>query len=186
MCRKFFYYSLFVALLFNKQQLFAQETTESKDTIHTVEILQAKKLELRKPDDSTNLQILVGNVKLKQERSLFDCDSCIINNRLNTFEAFGHVHINDADTANVYSDYLQYLIGKKVAYLKGNVILTDGKGTLTTPELEYDVETKLGIYKNGGKVVNKKTILTSREGYYYTDLKDVYFKHNVELKDPAY
>src|SRR5689334_22235719 len=110
---RFFYCLLLTLLLCNCQIISAQENPGNKDTIHTVEILQAKKLELRKPDDSTNLQILVGNVKLKQERSLFDCDSCIINNRLNTFEAFGHVHINDADTANVYSDYLQYLIGKK-------------------------------------------------------------------------
>ena len=29
-------------------------------------------------------------------------------------------------------------------------------------------------------------MLTSQEGYYYTDLKDVYFKNHVELKDPAY
>ena len=186
MHRKFFYYFLFIALLSKGQIVFAQEPSENKDTLHLVEILQAKKLELRKTDDSTNLQILTGSVKLKQEKTFFDCDSCVINNRLNTFDAFGHIHINDADTANVYSDYLQYLISKKVAYLKGNVILTDGKGTLTTPELEYDVDTKLGIYKSGGKVVNKKTILTSQEGYYYTDLKDVYFKKNVELKDPAY
>src|ERR1041384_8530952 len=134
MYRVILYCVLLIVLLCNRQTVLAQEPSERKDTIHTVEILQAKKLELRKPDDSTNLQILAGNVKMKQERSLFDCDSCVINNRLNIFEAFGHVHINDADTANVYSDYLQYLIGKKVAYLKGNVILTDGKGTLTTPE----------------------------------------------------
>ncbi len=29
-------------------------------------------------------------------------------------------------------------------------------------------------------------MLTSREGYYYASLRDVYFKNNVELKDPAY
>ena len=102
-------------------------------------------------------------------------------------EAFGNVHINDADTVNVYSDYLRYLTDKRVAYLQKNVRLTDGKATLTTNNLEYDVETKLGIYTNGGKVVNnKKSILTSTEGYYYTDLKDIYFKKNVELKDPSY
>ena len=64
--------------------------------------------------------------------------------------------------------------------------LTDGKGVLTTPTLEYDVNTKVGIYRNGGRVVNKETVLTSEEGYYYADLKDVYFKRNVKLKDPSY
>ena len=162
-------------------------TTTASDTVRLVEILPGvNKLEIRKIDDSTQLQILAGNVKLKQGNTLFYCDSCVINNRIGIFEAFGSVHINDSDTANTYADYLRYIIDKKTAYLIGNVKLTDGKGTLTTPELEYDINTKIGIYTKAGKVVNKKTILTSQEGYYYTDLKDVYFKKNVELKDPVY
>ena len=48
------------------------------------------------------------------------------------------------------------------------------------------MNTKVGIYRNGGRVVNKETVLTSEEGYYYADLKDVYFKKNVKLKDPSY
>ena len=162
-------------------------TTTTSDTVRLVEILPgARKLEFRKIDDSTQLQILAGNVRLKQGTTLFYCDSCIINNRIGIFEAFGNIHINDADTSHTYADYLRYIIDKKTAYLTGNVKLTDGKGTLTTPELEYDINTKIGIYTKAGKVVNKKTILTSEEGYYYTDMKDVYFKKNVELKDPVY
>lgn len=161
-------------------------TTAAEDTLITVEILEAKKLEMRKVNDSTQLQILAGKVKLKQGTSYFWCDSCVINNNTNTFEAWGNVHINDADTTNVYANHLLYLTKKKLAYLDGAVKLTDGKGTLTTPDLEYDMETKIGIYKHGGKVVNGNTTLTSKEGYYYTDLKDVYFKKNVELKDPKY
>ncbi len=161
-------------------------TTAAEDTLITVEILEAKKLEMRKVNDSTQLQILAGKVKLKQGTSFFWCDSCVINSNTNTFEAWGNVHINDADTTNVYANHLLYLTKKKLAYLDGAVKLTDGKGTLTTPDLEYDMETKIGIYKHGGKVVNGNTTLTSKEGYYYTDLKDVYFKQNVELKDPKY
>ncbi|MFI5186464.1 MAG: OstA-like protein [Chitinophagales bacterium] len=158
------------------------------DTTKRVEILAAKKLQFLKTNDTTELQILSGDVKLRQANTLFYCDSCVINNTSHVFEAFGHVHINDADTSNTYSDYLRYLTDKRVAYLQKNVRLTDGKATLTTDNLEYDVDTKLGIYTNGGKVVNNKdkSVLTSTEGYYYTDLKDIYFKKNVDLKDPAY
>ena len=122
-------------------------------------------------------QILAGNVALKQGTTFFYSDSCVINNRNNTFEAWGRVHINDADTTNIYSNHLRYLIEKKIAYLDGAVRLTDGKGTLTTPDLEYDMSTSIGIYKHGGKVVNKKTVLTSKEGYYYGGLRDIYFKN---------
>jgi len=157
------------------------------DTTKKVDILNAKKLQFLKINDTTELQILSGDVRLKQANTLFYCDSCVINNSIHLFEAFGHVHINDADTANAYSDYLRYLTDKRVAYLQKNVRLTDGKAVLTTDNLEYDVDTKLGIYTNGGKVITKdKSVLTSDEGYYYTDLKDIYFKKRVDLKDPAY
>lgn len=164
-----------------------QPEVSAADSLLLVEIMPGvRKLEFRKVNDSTQLQILAGNVKLKQGTSLFYCDSCVINNNTKTFEAWGNVHINDADTANIYSNHLRYFINKKLAYLDGAVRLTDGKGTLTTPDLEYDMTTDIGIYKHGGKVVNKKTVLTSEEGYYYAGLRDVYFKKNVVLKDPGY
>jgi lipopolysaccharide export system protein LptA len=164
-----------------------EATAPNSDSLLTIEILPGvRKLEFRKLNDSTQLQILAGNVKLKQGTSLFWCDSCVINNNTNTFEAWGHVHINDSDTANIYASHLRYLIDKKLAYLDGGVKLSDGKGELTTPDLEYDMTTDIGIYKHGGKVINNKTVLISQEGYYYAGLRDVYFKKNVELKDPAY
>jgi len=169
------------------QVLPVTNTLTPEDTVRTVEILPGvKKLEYRKIDSITEVQILTGNVRLRQGTSIFECDSCVINKRLNLFEAFGNVHINDSDTSDIYADHLRYLTDKRMAYLDNHVRLTDGKGTLTTPYLEYDVNTKVGIYKKGGKVVNKKTVLTSEEGYYYADLKDVYFKKNVKLKDPKY
>ncbi len=162
-------------------------TTPATDSLVNIEILPGvRKLEFRKVNDSTQLQILAGNVKLKQDKSLFWCDSCVINNNTRTFEAWGHVHINDSDTANIYAGHLRYLIDKKLAYLDGGVKLTDGKGELTTPDLEYDMTTNIGTYLHGGRVINKNTVLTSQEGFYYADLRDVYFKKKVELKDPAY
>ncbi|MCG2616562.1 OstA family protein [Terrimonas sp. NA20] len=159
------------------------------DTTQKIEILNyTKRLTFQTLNDSTRLTIIAGDVKLRQGTTLFFCDSCVMNNNTNTFEAWGkgkQVHIDD-DTTDIYSNHLLYYTQKKLAYLDGNVKLTDGKGTLTTPSLEYDMETNIGIYKNGGKVVNEKTVLTSKEGWYYADLRDIYFKKDVKLKDPAY
>ncbi len=184
---------LFLFLLILTQKVSAQQPVPvagqgpSADSLVNVEILPGvRKLEFRKQDDSTQLTILAGTVKLKQGTALFYCDSCVINNRTQTFEAWGNVHINDADTAHVYSSHLRYLIQKRIAFLDGGVRLTDGKGVLTTPDLEYDMTTSIGTYLHGGKVINKKTVLTSQEGFYYADLHDVYFKKNVLLIDPAY
>ena len=180
---------LIFLLLLNGHWVFAQNSpaTVAEDTTKKVHILSnTRNLVFQTLDDSTKLTIVTGDVKLRQGTALFYCDSCVINSRTNIFEAWGKVHINDSDTAHIYANHLRYLSKSRLAYLDGKVKLTDGKATLTTPDLEYDMETNLGTYKNGGKVVNKKSVLTSQEGYYYADLKDVYFKKNVLLKDPAY
>ena len=189
---KFIRFLLVLSLFTSPLIIFCQELPTTKtftpsDTVRTVEILPgSRKLEYRKIDSVTEVTIIAGTVRLRQGTTIFECDSCVITKRTNLFEAFGNVHINDSDTAHVYSDHLRYLTDRKIAYLDGNVKLTDGKGVLTTPTLEYDMNTKVGIYRNGGRVVNKETVLTSDEGFYYADIKDVYFKKNVKLKDPAY
>ncbi|ANH79846.1 OstA family protein [Niabella ginsenosidivorans] len=151
-----------------------------------IDIIHADSISLKKVNDSTNLTVLQGAVLMKQGNTVFKCDRCEKNDRANTFEAWGNVHIIDADTTNIYSGHLQYLIAKQIAYLDKNVKLTDGHATLTTPDLTYNMATKIATYTNGGKVVNRQTVITSKEAFYYTDIKDVYFKKNVLVNDPAY
>jgi lipopolysaccharide export system protein LptA len=119
-----------------------------------------------------------------QDKTIFYCDSVSINETTKVLEAFGNVHINDNDSVHTYSDYLRYNSRDKKAFLKGNVKLTDGKGVLLTPTLDYDVTTKTGIYTQGGKLTSEKTVLTSKEGYYYGETRDVYFKKKVVMVDP--
>ncbi len=165
--------------------------TAAKDTSKTkiitqenfLYILAADKQYLQK-SDSNQLVSYAGHVKVRQGKTLFYADSAIINPVLNTLESFGNVHINDADSVHIYSQYLRYMGIEKKALLTKKVRLTDKKSTLTTENLTYDVNLKLGTYLYGGKVVNKKTTLTSTEGNYYGDTKDIYFYKNVLLVQP--
>jgi lipopolysaccharide export system protein LptA len=150
-----------------------------------INIINAERLNYQKKD-SAEYQSAVGNVIIKQDSTLFYCDSVVLNKTSNLLEAFGHVHINDNDSVNTYSDYLRYFGNTKKAYLKGNVKLTDGKGVLTTPDLDYDLNTHIGIYTKTGKVVTDSSTLTSQEGYYYGETRDVIFKKNVVLINPDY
>lgn len=157
-----------------------QDTTTEKKTVfidHADRIGQ-------KQTDSAVYKIAAGNVLMIQGKTKFYCDSVVINQTLNILEAFGHVHINDNDSVHTYSDYLRYLIKEKKAFLKDHVRLTDGKGTLTTPTLDYDMVTKIGFYDKGGKLVSDSSVLTSQEGYYYGETRDALFKRNVKLIDP--
>ncbi|HEV7333730.1 MAG TPA: OstA-like protein [Flavisolibacter sp.] len=174
----------FLSFLFTT--LFSIGQTTPADTSSPVEILPGvRKLEYRKLADGTELQILAGNVRLRQGTTIFSSDSAVLNTTDKTFSGFGNVHINDSDTAHVWSNTLRYHYDRKYAYLTGNVRLTDGQGTLTTPSLEYDVARSIGTYNNGGKVVNKRTTVTSGAGIYYADMHDIYFKNNVVMKDPG-
>ncbi|MBY0535332.1 MAG: hypothetical protein K2P88_05725 [Chitinophagaceae bacterium] len=160
--------------------------TTASDTMKLVEIINADKNGFKRIDSVTELQILVGHAIIKQGSTTFYFDSAVYNKRLKTVEAFGNIHINDRDSIHTYSQYLLYHTDTKVAFLKKKVKLTDNKSTLYTEDLVYDINQKLGEYKNGGRVVNGSSVLTSKEGTYYADLKDIYFKRNVKLKDPKY
>lgn len=151
-----------------------------------LEIIYADRLNMLTVDSLHKYFSLAGKAHVRQEKTDFFADSIVLNEIDNSLEAFGNIHINDADSVHTYSQYLKYLGKEKKAFLNKKVRLTDGKGQLTTEALEYDVTVKIGTYLNGGKVVNKKTTLTSKEGYYYGDTKDVIFKKNVLLIDPEY
>lgn len=156
------------------------------DTVRTVYIWHADTLREAKKDSATSIQSLFGHVKLQQEKTLFYGDSIAINQKDNTVESFGNVHINDSDTVNIYSQYMKYYVDKKYIIFQKKVMLTDGKGVLTTEDLTYDMNDKIGNYTTGGKVVNETTVITSKDGTYYAATKDAYFKKDVVLKDPAY
>lgn len=163
----------------------AQGIVDTLQTGKRLNIIAAQRMNYQTKDSATFIS-LAGDVKVNQERTYFYADSAVLDEKQNILESFGKIHINDADSIHTYANYLKYLGKQKKAYLKKNVKLTDGKGVLTTDELEYDVNTKMGTYTKGGKLVNGKTVLTSKEGYYYGETKDVYFKNKVVLIDPSY
>ena len=44
--------------------------------------------------------------------------------------------------------------------------------------------TGIGNFHNGGKIIEGKNVITSQEGTYYDDTKDIYFKKKVKLDEP--
>ncbi len=119
-----------------------------------------------------------------QDNATLICDSALFYIEKNSFDAFGNVHINQADTINIYSDLLNYNGNTKQAILKNNVRMIDKDAVLTTNDLDYNMETKVGHYYNGGKIVNGENTLTSTNGYYFSNSRDAYFRYNVRVKSP--
>lgn len=158
--------------------------SQTSDTVRVVEILHADQFFFKTADSVTQLQILKGNVKIKQGITNFTADSVVYNEKTNFMEAFGNVHIKDADSVNIYSQYLRYDGTKKLATFRDKVKLSDGNSTLYTDQMEYDMNGKVGTYHDGGRIESKQTTLYSKEGFYYADIKDVYFIGKVKMSDP--
>ncbi len=179
--------ALFILLfLLACNSAFSQRNADSVSEGKIITIKSADKYIYQDKDTLGKFVSLVGHAFVEQGHTKFYGDSIVLNQKENFLEAFGNIHINDADSVHTYSQYLKYLGKEKKAYLNKNVILKDGKGVITTNDLEYDTQFKIGKYFNGGKLINGKTVLTSLEGYYYGGTKDVYFKKGVVLKNPEY
>ncbi len=161
-------------------------TSFAQDTRTIVILPGSRSLRQIQVDSATTLITLAGNASVQQGKTFIYGDSIAVNQATGIAEVFGNVHINDADTVDTYSQYLKYMGNERIAYLKKSVKLTDGKATLLTDDLVYNLGTGIANYKNGGKVLNGKTVLTSSDAVYYSDTKDVYFKKYVHLTDPQY
>lgn len=154
------------------------------DSTREFEIIRGPSMRSIKIDSLTTLQTIAGGAIIKQRGTIFKSDSLAINPVTHIVEAFGNVEINQGDTLFTYGQYLKYLGLEKMAYMKRNVKLTDKKSTLFTQDLDYNLGSGIGNFYNGGKVIEGKNIITSVNGTYYADTKDVYFKKDVKADGP--
>ena len=80
------YVCLVICGLFASRTAFSQRTqgngipfrTPGNDSLKVVQILNAKTYHSETKNDSTQLTFLVGDVRIKQEHTLIDCDSMIL------------------------------------------------------------------------------------------------------------
>ena len=136
--------------------------------------------------DTTEKQILKGNVKFRQAGMWMYCDSAYYYPELNSLDAFGNVRMEQGDTLFVYADKLYYEGNERLARLKNGpsrekVNLINRDVTLTTDSLEYSLAMELGWYEKWGTIDDKVNTLTSLYGEYSPGTKNADFYHDVVL-----
>ena len=94
----FVLFVLIVSLSKSVAQITPLPPTSPDTSIKMLEIINADRQGYKKIDSVTEFQFLVGHVQMKQENTLFYCDSAVYNKNLRIIEAFGNVHINDNDS----------------------------------------------------------------------------------------
>ena len=138
-----------------------------------------------------NVQIVKGNVSFRHAGTHLRCDSAYFNERENTFEAFGHVRMNQSDTLTLTSDYAWYdgRPEREMVYARKNVVVTHRKtSVLKTDSLNYDRKFNYVFYAEGGHFHDsKKNVdMVSDWGRYNLDTREAVAYYNVTLKSPDY
>ena len=147
-------------------------------------------LEIRSADllqGAKGFERLLGNVKMKHQNSLISCDSAYFFRDENRAQLFGRVQIKDEqDPITTTSAYAEYDGMTKVAKLRKNVVFTNQKTKLYTEHLDYNRETNVASYFEGGKVVDSVNVLTSEVGTYEINYERISFQYDVVLVNPDY
>ena len=149
------------------------------DLLHADEGYANKKI---RPD----VQVLVGDVRLKHEGMYMWCDSALIYETSNSVEAFSNVRMEQGDTLFIYGDYLYYDGMSQLAMLRENVKMINRNTTLLTDSLNYDRIFNLGYYFEGGMLTDEENVLTSDWGEYSPATKLSVFNHDVSLVNPRF
>jgi len=136
--------------------------------------------------DSNSVHKLVGDVKLLHGSDTLYCDSAFLYKNKNSVEAFGNVEIVQADGTMAFADYMRYTGYNRTVYMKGGVTLVSAKDQLWSEQLDYNLNTRIGKYYNGGTLQSDLTLLTSRTGTYNVKTRDARFIGNVYVEDPEY
>lgn len=131
-------------------------------------------------------QILNGRVQFRHSGAKLFCDSAYFYEASNSFEAFGHVKMYQGDTLSLFSDYAYYDGNGQIARARYNVVLKHRKSTLYTDSLDYDRLYNYGYFFEGGKLVDKGSVLTSDWGEYNTATKMAVFNYDVRLRDKKF
>ena len=166
----------------------ATQTPAAQDEpaqVRQIEIVQADALEGFRIG-SENVRLLIGRVVLKQEGVTLACDSAIFFPDRNDVRAYGNVRINQADTIQAQSDSLYFDGDLRILRLMSSVSLRDRSMDLQTEDMDYNLKTRVGRYRQGGRLNNKGSILTSRNGYYYSYSQTAFFQDSVVLEHPNY
>ncbi|HRE96927.1 MAG TPA: OstA-like protein, partial [Flavobacteriales bacterium] len=179
---------LITFLLFGGSISYAQNTgTKGKNPPPAnVELLNADKVifDQRKGD----AQRALGNVQVRHDNTLMYCDSAWIYQKRNVLFAFGHLHVKQGDSLNMYGDSLFYDGNTGYGKLRGHIRMVELDMSMETDSLEFVSKEGRGWYSTGGIIrsAKNKNVLTSKFGEYRSASKDIFFSGEVMLKHPDY
>ena len=135
------------------------------------------------PGDS--VVFLVGNFAAQHNGAVITCDSAVRYSDMR-IEFFGNVLINK-NTTYIYGDRAEYDGELNEARVYSDIVkVVDGDATLYTYKFLFNTKSNVGVFDDGGVMINRENLLESVRGYYYADTKELIAVHRVEMRNDEY
>jgi len=129
--------------------------------------------------DSSQVNVLWGNVLMKHNEVLLSCDSAVLLPN-DLFKAFGNAKVTSSETV-VTGDEMTYNGSTNMADVRGRIVyLTNGSSTLRTTKIEFDTNSEIGYFENEGTIVDSTHLIESKRGYFYSGTKEFKFIGTVQ------
>jgi lipopolysaccharide export system protein LptA len=144
-----------------------------------VELLHADILQ--KVPNQPNVRKLIKNVSVKHKGTTIYCDSAYLYEDKNSVDTYGKTSAITENGATLTAKNTYYDGNSQTAKARGDVVLMDDKMRLETNDLDYQIQTGIAYYTQGGKLADNEKTLTSKEGTYDTNSKIFYFSKDVVL-----
>lgn len=129
----------------------------------------------------------MDQVRISHNGVLMWCDQAIHYAKDNYIEAYGNVLIQQGDTIEMRSNFVDYSGKTEFAIASGDVILKDPSSTIYTDKLYFDRRVQEAYYRDSGRVEQDTTgTITSRIGRYYMEAKKYQFVDSVHLVNEKY
>lgn len=135
--------------------------------------------------NNVSVERLIGNVQIHHNNIVMTCDSAY-KFPTDRFEAYSNVHVVNGSTT-VIGDKMIYDGIANMAQVRGDIVyLIDSTSTLRTTAVDYNTKEGVGFFENEGTIKDLKSLLESKRGYYYSNLKDFVFIGGVQSKTENY
>ncbi len=132
-----------------------------------------------------SIRYLIDSVVFVQKETTVYCDSAIYKRARNQLKAYGNVKITN-DSTVVKSDRLVYFGDDRVTQLREDVIYKRGFQELYTDHLDYNLDSEIAYYFDGGQLIDTTNILSSILGYFYAKENIARFYQSVVLTSPDF
>lgn len=178
--KNWFYLTALALFVFFSQNLKAQEDKGKEVFIENADYMEST------DDTLVDKQRWVGNIRIRHKDVLIWCDTAYTYEGNNKVDAYGNVHINQADTLHLYANKIFYNGDINFARAYEKVKLLNKKTTLYSDTLDYNLANRIAYYDDRGKIVDSISVLTSVIGRYFVNEDMVHFYREVRGHNEKY